>query len=62
MGGASEERSGKSMQDGESEHDAGGQQETILSDGVRELRPEIGRRGHAPTKAVPSPLAISSAD
>ena len=57
-----EKRRGERMQDGESEHDAGRQQEAVLPDGLRELRPEIGVVGMPRPKAVPSPLAISSAD
>ena len=50
MGGAGEQRRGKGVQDGQPEDDAGRQQEAILTDGLRELRPEVGRRGHAPTQ------------
>ena len=61
MGRAGEERRRKSMQDGQREHAAGDQQETILLDGRSELRPEIRRRGHTSTKPFPNGLAISSA-
>ena len=54
--GAGEERRGERMQDGQREYAAGGQQETILPDGLRELRPEIGRRGHAPTQSSAQPV------